>query len=102
MKKTKFIPVAKEEFLSEVTHYNTIKNGLGANFILAVKKTVALACEFPNAGVTFVAGTRRIVVKGFPISLVYKLLSDHIVIFAVVNQSRRDCDWCSRVDANLL
>lgn len=46
MKKTKFVGIAQEEFLAEVTHYNKIKKGLGANLIVAVEKTAALvSCQ---------------------------------------------------------
>ncbi|OFZ68434.1 MAG: hypothetical protein A2451_01635 [Bdellovibrionales bacterium RIFOXYC2_FULL_39_8] len=105
MKKTKFVGIAQEEFLAEVTHYNKIKKGLGANLIVAVEKTAALALdltqEFPHAGFPFAAGTRRIVVKGFPIFLVYKASSNDIIIFAVINQSRRSGSWSARSEANL-
>ncbi|HCC53701.1 MAG TPA: type II toxin-antitoxin system RelE/ParE family toxin [Desulfobulbaceae bacterium] len=105
MNNIKFVTVAREEFFAEVLHYNTVKKGLGANFTIAVEKTVVLALElalnFPNAGFPFASGTRRIAVKGFPIFLVYKPSANGIVIFAVVNQSRRSGYWCSRVEANL-
>lgn len=104
MNNIKFVAIAREEFFAEVNHYNTVKKGLGLNFTVAVEKTVnlalELALEFPHAGFPFAADTRRIIVKGFPIFLVYKLSPDNLVIYAVVNQSRRSGYWCSRVETN--
>nr|WP_315476022.1 type II toxin-antitoxin system RelE/ParE family toxin [uncultured Undibacterium sp.] len=98
MGKIEFIAEARTEFLAEVAYYNKQRTGLGAKFIDAVEKAVALALVFPDAGSSFSNGVRRIVVKGFPFALIYKPLAGNIIIFAIAHQSRRPGYWRERVD----
>ena len=43
------------------------------------------------------ANTRRVLVQGFPFSVVYRDEASGIVIFAVAHQSRRPDYWAARV-----
>ena len=97
MKKIEFISVAREEFLAEVAYYNAAQVGLGVKFSIAVEKATALALEFPDIGSTSSFGTRRVIVKDFPFSVIYKSFSDHLIIFAIAHQSRRPRYWSARV-----
>lgn len=99
MKQVQFVAAAREEFLEEVAYYNTAQEGLGARFAAAVEKATALALAFPEVGSPSKAGTRRVIVKDFPFSLIYKPTPVGIVIFAVAHQSRRPGYWTSRVRA---
>ena len=97
MGKVAFVTGAREEFLAEVEYYNKAQAGLGARFADAIEKAAALALVFPDVGSPFYSGTRRVVVKNFPFSLVYKAFSDDIIIFAIAHQSRRPGYWRTRV-----
>lgn len=97
MKKVEFITAAREEFLAEVAYYNNAQAGLGIRFSAAIEKTAALTLAFPEVGSPSTAGTRRVVVKDFPFSLIYKSIGENIVIFAVAHQSRRPGYWNARV-----
>lgn len=97
MGKVDFVAAAREEFLAEVEYYNKAQAGLGARFAEAIEKASALALVFPDVGSPSLSGTRRVVVKDFPFSLIYKPSADGIVIFAVAHQSRRPRYWRERV-----
>lgn len=98
MKKVEFIPEAREEFMAEVSFYEAAQPGLGARFSSSVEKAVSMVVAFPNVGSPSVSGTRRIVIKGFPFWLFYKLSqSGYIIIFAIAHQSRRPGYWVNRV-----
>jgi hypothetical protein len=97
VKKIEFIAVAREEFLAEVAYYNATQIGLGVKFSIAVERAVMLAAEFPDVGSASGSGTRRVIVKGFPFSVIYKSFADHLVVFAVAHQSRRPRYWGARV-----
>jgi plasmid stabilization system protein ParE len=98
VRKAEFIPAAREEFLAEVAFYQAIQPLLGEKFSLAVQNALALALAFPMAGSSGASGTRRVVIKGFPFWLVYKVsLNDDIVIFAVAHQSRQPGYWRNRI-----
>ena len=96
MRRARFIAAARHEFLSEIDHYNQAQPGLGLRFIAAVEAAVARALRFPLAGSPSVAGTRRILLKGFPFSLFYRSEGDGIVIFAVAHHARQPRYWLGR------
>ena len=63
-----------------------------ARFIAAAR-----AVTFPQSGSPFRSNTRRVLVKGFPFSLIYRPKPEGIVIFAVAHHARRPYYWQSRV-----
>lgn len=97
MRTVRFAAAARDEFLAEVAFYNEAQAGLGQRFTEAIEKAVALALAFPSVGSPLKSGTRRVVVKDFPFSLIYKPLAQDIVVYAVAHQSRRPMYWLSRV-----
>lgn len=97
MKRARFIAPARREFLTEVVYYNGEKPGLGSRFAAAVEEAAKRALAFPDTGSLASKNTRRIFVKGFPFTVVYRPDSEGIVIFAVANHSRRPEYWHSRV-----
>lgn len=96
MKRARFIPAARLEFLSEITFHNEALAGLGERFTTAVEEAAARALAFPLSGSPSRGNTRRIVVKGFRFSLFYRPEPDGIVIFAVSHHSRHPFYWTSR------
>ena len=97
VKKIEFIAVAREEFLAEVAYYNAAQVGLGVKFSIAVESAVMLAAEFPDVGSGSGSGTRRVIVKGFPFSVIYKSFADRLIVFAIAHQSRRPRYWSARI-----
>jgi hypothetical protein len=98
VRKIEFIPEAREEFMAEVSFYEATKQGLGEKFSSSVEKAVSLVVAFPNVGSPSASDTRRVVIKGFPFGLVYKLSrSGCIIIFAIAHQARRPGYWVNRV-----
>ena len=99
MSRARFIAAARLEFLAEVIYYSEVEAGLGVRFATAVEEAAARALAFPESGSPYRANTRRVFVKDFPFSLIYRLEPDGIVIFAVANHARRPFYWQSRVRA---
>ena len=89
MKRARFVAGARQEFLAEVAYYNEAQSGLGARFTSAVEEATARALAFPLAGSPYVSNTRRVFLKGFPFSLVYRPEDNGIVIFAVSHYARQ-------------
>lgn len=96
MNQARFVAAARQEFLAEVIFYNEAQLGLGARFTSAVEEAAARAVAFPLAGSPSFANTRRVVLKGFPFSMFYRLIGDDIVIFAVAHHARRPGYWRER------
>ena len=99
MKRARFIAAARLEFFAEVIYYSEAQPGLGARFTAAVEEAAARALAFPLSGSPSRSNTRRVMVKGFPFSLVYRMEPDGIVVFAVAHHARRPYYWQSRARA---
>ena len=99
MKRARFIAAARLEFFAEVIYYSEAQPGLGARFTAAVEEAAARALAFPLSGSPSRSNTRRVMVKGFPFSLVYRMELDGIVVFAVAHHARRPFYWQSRTRA---
>jgi toxin ParE1/3/4 len=95
----RFIAAARLEFLAEVDYYNKAQPGLGERFVAAVEETATRAAGFPLSGSPTRADMRRVTVKGFPFSLIYRPDSDGIVIVAVAHHARHPFYWLSRTGA---
>jgi plasmid stabilization system protein ParE len=99
VKRARFIPAARLEFLAEVVYHNEAQAGLGERFTAAVEEAAARALAFPHSGSPSRGNTRRVILKGFRFSLVYRIEPEGIVIFAVAHHSRRPFYWRSRTRA---
>ncbi len=99
MNRARFIAAARLEFLAEVIYYNDAETGLGARFTAAVEEAAPRALAFPESGSPFRSNTGRLLVKGFPFSLIYRPEPEGIVIFAIAHPARRPYYWQSRVHA---
>jgi len=97
--RARFIAAARLEFLAEVIHYNEAEPGLGLRFVTAVEEAAARALAFPRSGSPSRFKTRRVILKGFPFSLVYRPEPEGIVVFAVAHHKRRPYYWKSRARA---
>jgi hypothetical protein len=97
--RARFIAAARLEFLAEVIYYSETQAGLGGRFTAAVEEAAARALAFPLAGSPYRSNTRRVLIKDFPFSLIYRPESEGIVIFAVVHHARHPYYWQSRVRA---
>jgi plasmid stabilization system protein ParE len=97
VRRARFVSIAAREFLSQVAYYEEEQPGAGAPFIAAVQQAAARALAFPLSGTPAAAGTRRVLVRDFPFSIIYRVDEDGILVFAVAHSARRPEYWRSRV-----
>jgi plasmid stabilization system protein ParE len=95
--RARFVAAARLEYLAEIVYYAEAEPGLGHRFAQAVEDAIARALLFPRAGSPSPAGTRRVLLKGFPFSVYYRPEAEGIVVFAVAHQARRPGYWRSRM-----
>ena len=93
MKPVRFHDAARAEFVHEVLHYATISPRLGERLAAAVEQAVRLASEFPNMGLPYRHGTRRVFPKRFPFSLVYLVRESEVYVLALAPFSRKPGYW---------
>jgi toxin ParE1/3/4 len=99
VKRARFLAAARLEYLAEVAYYSEIEPGLGLRFTDEVEEATSRALAFPLAGSPFGFRTRRVLLKDFSFSLVYRPERNGILVIAVAAQAKRPGYWRSRVRA---
>lgn len=99
MKRARFVAAAREELLAEVAYYSQARSGLGERFAAAVEEATARALAFPQAGSPAASGTRRVFIKEFPFSVIYRPENDGILVLALAHHARQPDYWRSRLQA---
>ena len=90
-------PAAAADLNDAATFYAAKANKqLGLALISEFERTVLLVSENPELGVEWILDTRRITLRRFPFSVVYRLYPDHLFIIAVAHQRRLPGYWRQR------
>lgn len=97
-----FLPEAMAEYEDALVYYETCEEGLGLRLIREVDAAIALIMEFPEArplvrGVPAKYGLRWVLLRSFPIELVYAVREGAVVIVAVFHAHRRPGYWRERL-----
>lgn len=96
MKKLRFDSAARAELLHETKFYGATRPGTGIKFQGAVQLALDRIKRSPATGKADEADCRRMRVKGFPFSVVYREEQDEIVIYAVRPDAKDPGYWLER------
>jgi plasmid stabilization system protein ParE len=88
-----FLPTAEAEFLQAVAGYEDARAGLGAEFVGEVERATRRIALFPQHGSPYLGGTRRIVLRRFPFSIVYLDEPETPLIVAVAHHRQKPGYW---------
>jgi plasmid stabilization system protein ParE len=91
-----FHPDAEQEFIEEAAYYESEVPGLGSRFTDEVDRVIELLRENPKSGAPVDEHLRHFVLRRFPHSIVYAVLSKTLFIVAVAHGSRKPGYWRSR------
>ena len=97
MKIFRFLPRARKELLDEISYYGSVQEGLGVRFEKAVTEAVRRAVENPEYGASRSNNTRRLLVKGFPFSIIYRVSESEVLIVAIADSRRKPEYWAGRI-----
>jgi plasmid stabilization system protein ParE len=97
VRRFRFLPEAREELLEEIQYYGSLQEGLGVRFESAVASVVRRASANPEHGAPRSRSTRRMLVKGFPFSVIYRVSATEVLIVAVADSRRRPDYWAGRI-----
>jgi hypothetical protein len=78
VKRARFVAPAREAFVADVACYDQVQPGQGVRFAAAVEEATARALAFPLAGSTATPTIRRVIIKSFPFSIVYRSEADGV------------------------
>ena len=76
--------------------YESRLGGLGLRFLLAFESEIERIEGFPQSGSPISENLRKVVVPGFPFSIVYQETQDQIMILAVAHKHQRPGYWLHR------
>ena len=91
-----FRPQAERELLEASSWYEECRPGLGQEFAEAIAARIAGILSSPLASPRVRGEMRRSVVQRFPYAIYYQILSDEVVVLAVMHGRRHPRRWESR------
>ena len=65
-------------------------------FIEALDRAIAQIAEAPLRWPPYVEGTRRLLTRRFPFSIIYRISGDSVLIVAIAHQRQRPGYWSPR------
>ena len=98
MRTFRFLPQARTELMDEIRYYGSVQEGLGRRFESAVGEVVRRAVTSPEHGAPRSKNTRRVLVKGFPFSVIYRANDNEVLIVAIADSRRKPEYWASRIE----
>ena len=89
-------PAAAAEIETAYRWYERERKGLGSEFLEALQKMVNAIAENPERFPTVRKDIRRAVLRRFPYSIFYRVVSGHVVVIACFHGKRNPRVWSSR------
>lgn len=96
MKAVRFRPEAEADAAEAAAFYASRNPGLDEEFLAELQATLELAATAPELGTPHRMGTRRLILRRFPFSVVYRVEADFIWVVAVAHHRRRPGYWRRR------
>lgn len=97
MRRVRYHPEARAEFLHEVEYFAAIGSRLAEHYDNAVRDAEEQAAAAPEAWPKYKQRTRRVVDRRFKFSLVYLHDEDEIFVVAVAPARRKPGYWRARL-----
>ena len=94
-----FRPEAKAEALEAKAWYEAHVPGLGYEFARALEASVQSAARMPLAFPIIDGECRRVLMRRFPFSVVYRPGAKSLLVVAVLHHRREPGSWSGRVGA---
>lgn len=92
-----FRPVARHELEAAALWYENERRGLGEDFLREVERALELVREHPERFPDVHRGLRRIRVRRFPYSVIYRVEGTTVIVHAVFHARRDPTGWKSGV-----
>ena len=100
MRRIRYLEEAQAEFLHEIGYFTDVSPRLAKGFDEAVQRAESRAAEFPDMGMPYEFGTRRVLLpRKFKFSFVYLTFPSEVVVIALASFSRKPGYWRSRIAA---
>jgi plasmid stabilization system protein ParE len=94
--RVRVLPEAEKELLEAAHWYSQQSVGLDYEFIRCIDEATARIGRTPLMFPVVHRGRRRIIVKRFPYSIIFDVMEDEILIYAIFHFSRSPKRWKRR------
>jgi plasmid stabilization system protein ParE len=92
-----FHPAAEAEYLESIAYYESKRAGLGASFLAEFENNMVSVCKAPHRyPVEKQPEVRRIRMKRFPFTILFRESSGAVEVLAVAHKRRRPQYWLGR------
>lgn len=91
-----FRPEAAAEALEAADWYEARSPGLGLEFARAVDVAVSAALRAPEAYAVIEGECRRVLLRRFPYSLIFRVAAGELLVVAVFHHRRKPSAWLAR------
>ncbi len=88
---------AEAEVAEAFDWYESQREGLGAEFLVAIDDAIAQVCRQPYRWPKSTRETHRAVLKRFPYLIHYQIRPEIILVVAIAHAGRRPAYWRRRV-----
>ena len=89
-------PIARSELAESSAWYESRKDGLGVELVMAVEAVFGEITTQPNRFPIAVGDIREAPVTGFPFCVYYRVRGDRVIVLAVFHTARDPSIWQSR------
>ena len=91
-------PAAALEHEEQVTYYEARSRGLGRRYHAAFRTSLLRVCEAPHRyKIIQTPGIRRISLRGFPFSIIFREVDGVVQVLAIAPHRRRPGYWARRL-----
>ena len=95
--KVRFLTPAEIEMFEASAYYEMQATDLGSNFLDIIEEATNEIKENPRAWPEIYQEIRRIIVRRFPYSILYRIHADKIIIVAIMHQKQKPNYWIDRL-----
>jgi len=93
-----FHPAAEAEHLESIAYFESKRPGLGATYLSEFERVMGIVCDSPHRyPVERQPDVRRIGMKKFPFTVLYRETSGSVQVLAVTHHRRRPQYWLGRL-----
>ncbi len=93
-----FHPAAESEYLESLAYYESKRPGLGALYLAEFEQIINIVCETPHRyPVEMKPDVRRIKMKKFPFTILFRESNNSVQVLAVAHKRRRPQYWLGRM-----
>lgn len=98
----RFLAAAAMEYEDAAAFYESREPGLGDRLVAEVDEAIALALEYPRSGspvrgVPIRKDIRALLLRSFPVRIIYVVQHDELAVVGVIPTSRRPGYWRDRL-----